>query len=123
MTDHSPRRSKFNSVNVEEVHTNVSQEIIEITSDKLKLILNEHIESLEKSKEWQTPLSLILTIALVLSTTNFKSSFGVPPETWLAIFILSCGLSILWLIKTIVRRTKAMTVEDILKIAKNQKKS
>jgi len=118
---HKPqRRSKFTSVNVHEVHTNVSQEIIEITADKLTIILNEHIDSLAKNKEWQTPLSLIITIMLVLSTTSFRVAFGLAAETWSAIFILSCGICVMWLIKTLLDHRSAISVADILRIIKNK---
>jgi uncharacterized membrane protein len=102
------------------VHSNVSQEVIEITSDKPTLILTKHVDSLEKNKEWQLPLSLIVTILLVLSTTNFKASFGVSEDTWASIFILSCGISTLWLLRTLWHKKKGMTVEDILKAVKNK---
>ncbi len=114
------RRNRFNSVVVDEVHSNVSQEVIEITADKLTLILTEHVDCLEKSKEWQLPLSLIITILLVLSTTDFKDSLGLPATTWSAIFLISCVLSIFWLIKTLIKKRSAMTIEDILRAVKNQ---
>jgi hypothetical protein len=115
-----PRRNKFNSVIVDEVHSNVSQEIIEITADKLTIILTKHIQCLEKSKEWQLPLSLVLTILLVFTTTNFKDSLGVPSATWSAVFMIACGLSVIWLIKTLWQKSQAMTIDDILKSVKNQ---
>ena len=114
------RRNRFNSVTVEEVHSNVSQEVIEITADKLTLILTEHVDCLEKSKEWQLPLSLVITILLVLSTTDFKNSFGLPATTWSAIFVISCGLSVVWLLKTLIKKRNAMTIQDILKAVKNK---
>lgn len=120
MSNEAPRRSKFNTVNVNEVHTNVSQEIIEITSDKLTIILTNHVACLERSREWHTPLGLFLTIALVLITADFKKAFGLTPDTWSAIFILGCGLCLIWLVKSLTNKAKAMTIEDLLKIIKNQ---
>lgn len=115
-----PKGNKFPSIVVDGVHSNVSQEIIEITSDRLTIILTRHIDCLQKSKEWQMPLSLFLTIILVLSTSTFKESFGLSPDTWHAIFIISCLLSVAWLIISIIKNRKAMTIEDLLKIVKNQ---
>jgi hypothetical protein len=112
--------NKFATVVVDEVHSNVSQEIIEITSDRLTIILTKHIDHLQKSKEWQMPLSLFLTIILVLSTSTFKNSFGLPPETWSAIFIISCTLTLIWLFTSILKNRKAMTIEDFLRLVKNQ---
>ncbi len=115
-----PRRNKFNSIEVGEVHSNVYQEVIEVTSDKLKLILLEYVECLAKSKEWQMPLSLILAIILVLSTTSFKQSFGLSPDTWFAIFVISCGLSCVWLLKTLLHKKNSISIDELIQKVKNK---
>lgn len=114
------RTTRFNSVTVGEVHTNVSQEVIEITSDKLKIILLEYLDSLHKSNAWQVPLSLVITIALVLTTANFKKFMGFEPDAWAALFLMSFILSIIWLIWVLFTWKKAMTIEDILTAVKNK---
>lgn len=114
------RRSKFNTVDVNEVHSNVGQEVIEITSDKLCLILNEHIQVMESRTHWQAPLGILITIILVICTAEFKAAFGLTKDTWSAIFIISAILSLIWLIRSLYTMAKAKTVEDILNAAKNK---
>ena len=116
----NPRRSKFNTVDVSAVHSNLGQEIIEITSDKLKIILNEYIYSISARKEWQTPLSILITITIVLCTTNFKSFAGFTADTWASVFIMSATLSFIWLINTLMKLKKSITIEDVLDAAKNK---
>jgi hypothetical protein len=112
--------SKFNPVIITKVHNNVSQEIIQITSDRLKIILIDYLAKLEKSKEWQMPLSLMLTIALVLTTTSFKDSLGLPSATWSAIFAISLFLCIGWLMLSLINIGRKMTIEDVLNAVKDK---
>lgn len=120
MSSSPVRRSKFNTVDVSQVHSNVGQEVIEITSDKLQLILNQYIESMSSRKEWQNPLTLFVTIVLVLCTTDFKLTWNISPDTWSSIFIISAVLSLIWFVKSVINMKKAITVEDILNAAKNK---
>ena len=120
MANSPVRRSKFTTVDVDVVHSNVGQEIIEITADKLRLILNDNIQLMAARNEWHTPLSILVTITLVLITTNFKSVLGLSADTWAAIFIISAGLNALWLLKSLFSLRKSISVEDILNAAKNK---
>ena len=120
MPEPTKRRTKFNSVNVKEVHSNVGQEIIEITSDKLQLILNSSMASMISRKEWQTPLSILITIILVLCTTDFKEFIGLKAGVWTAVFVISAVISAVWLILSLLNMNKAITVEDILNRVKNK---
>lgn len=114
------KRSQRSTVDISEVHSNVNQEIIEITSDKLKLILMNHVQSVSSRKEWQNPLSICLTIILVLCTTDFKATWNVSADSWHAIFIVASFLSFLWLIKALVSMKTASTIDNILDATKNK---
>ena len=120
MVSQNKRRSRFNTIDVSEIHSNVDQEIIEITSDKLKIILSNHIATLASRKEWQTPISILLTIIIVLCSSDFKEFLGFSADTWSAVFIMSAGLSTLWLIKTLIKLKNVSTIEDVLNAAKNK---
>jgi len=120
MTNSPVRRSKLNTVDVNKVHSNVGQEVIEITSDKLRLILNEHLQAMASRTSWQAPFGILVTIIVVLCTSEFKLVYGVTKDTWSAIFIISGLLSFGWLIKTLFCMAKAKTVDDILNEAKNE---
>lgn len=117
----SPRRSKFNTIEVVEVHSNVGQEVIEITSDRLTIILSNHVESLISRKDWHTPLSLLVAFAIVLCTTVFKEFGGISADTWSAVFIMSAGLCILWLIRSLFKLKEVVTIEGVVEAAKNKR--
>lgn len=120
MSNRIDSENRFTTVVVNEVHTNVSQEIIEITADKLTIILSNHLSCLERSREWHTPLSLLLTIVLVLITAKFETAIGVSADTWYAIFIIGSGLCLLWLVSALFKISKVITVAELMKIIKNQ---
>ena len=113
-------RSRVNRVEVHEVHSNLTAEVIEITSEKLELILRDQLSCLTSENSWHAPLGILVTIILVLLTTDFKSSFGLSADTWSAIFIMSTFLSLLWLIKSFVKKIKSLTVEQFLDKVKNK---
>ncbi|EJO2021814.1 hypothetical protein RQY88_004589 [Vibrio vulnificus] len=116
----SKRRSKYTSVDVQEVHSNVEQEVIEITSDKLKIILIEHLDSLLKGSSWQTPLSLLITVLVVFCTANFQTFLTLSADTWKAIFIMVAAISGGWFIYSLTQLKKKQTVEQFLDRVKNK---
>ena len=115
----SPRFSK-KSFSVAQVHSNTSLEIIEITSDKLRIILTEHIKRSEKLNEWQTALGILLATVAALVTTEFKTTFGVDGGVWKAIFIITTMLSVVWLIRALVRVFRAESIDQLLSRVKNE---
>ena len=114
------QKSRINRVEVFEVHSNLTAEVIEITSEKLELILREHVNCLAKEGAWQTPLGIFFTIILVLLTSNFKNTLWISAETWSAIFIISAGLTLFWLVRSIVTNKKSLTVDQLLNKVKNK---
>lgn len=109
------------TVFVDDVHENTSQELISITSDKLKLVLIEHLKCVEDSRAWHTPASLLIAIALVLSTSTFKDSLGVPAGTWLAFFMfLLVGFSA-WLVYCLLKLRRRHSIDRLIEIIKRKK--
>lgn len=88
------------TVDIKTVHSNVDQQLIQITEDKLRLILNDHVKCMERKSEWVAPLGILLTIIVTFSTTDFKDIY-FSADTWKAIFIMSGMLTCVWLIKSL----------------------
>lgn len=107
------------SIEVTEVHGDLSQQIIKITVDKLSLILHKHADAIERKKEWIAPLGILLTIIVVLVTATFNNKF-LAAETWAAIFIISAGLVGLWLVKSAWRSFKSESINDLIEKIKKQ---
>lgn len=101
------------TVEVTNVHSNLNQEVIKITSDKLKLILKDYLTLMERKKEWLAPLGIFVTIMVVLTTTNFQKAY-FSADTWQAIFVISAILSGGWLIKSGWQAIKSPSVDDVV---------
>jgi hypothetical protein len=99
------------------VHTNVEQEAIFITTDKIRLILADAITAIKAMRDWITPVSLLVSfIATLASTAEFKNLFGISKEIWAAGFYLFTVLCFIWLCKSLLGCWKNRTKADISKI-------
>lgn len=108
------------NIDITDVHVNTSQELISITADKLKLILLEHLSQIEINKAWQMPLSLFVTIVLVFCSAEFKPAFGIPADTWRAIFIIGGVVCFIWVSVCLFRIKRGITVDDVIDAIKNR---
>ncbi len=111
-------QSKF----INQVRTNTKSDLIEITEDKLENILLKYIDKVKKTFNWLTPLSLFLTILIVLLTAEFKTFIGIDKTVWNAFFLLSLLLTGFWTIKSgyyAIKCSKESTIEKLLQQIKN----
>ena len=77
------------------VHTNLAQDVLVTTEDKIRICLMNYLNKIEKKSNWVAPFGILLTIMITLLTTNFKK-FYFSADTWTAIFIIAAGLSFIW---------------------------
>ena len=101
-------------VEVTDIHENTSQEIIQITADKLELILERHKGALQRANEWHTPFATLLTLLLVFITSDFRAIWGVTPDQWNILFKAGLAFSTVWLLTALWHRCRAPTLEDIM---------
>lgn len=104
---------------VQATHDNTTQEIVRITVDKLRLALISHLDKFENAKSWQVPLSLLITIALVFCTANFKQAFGISAGTWEALFIFATLACFVWLVISLKRAGKSPSIDSLINKIKN----
>lgn len=117
----SPARRKMTKVvSVEEVHDNTSQQLISITSDKLKLALIDHLDGVARHNAWHMPLSLFVGVVVVFCSSTFKSAFGLSAETWSAIFALFGAGCFLWFVICLAKIRKSKSLDDLIEIIKNK---
>lgn len=115
-----PRRKSAQVISVEEVHDNTSQQLISITSDKLKLALIEHLDCVSKKNAWHMPLSLFVGVVIVFCSSSFKLAFGLSPDTWTAIFILFGAGCFIWLCFCLVSLRKSKSLDELIEVIKNK---
>ena len=115
-----PRRTGFNGVQVVDVHVNVDQEVIQITEDKLRLILKDHLASISQSGGWIAPFSILVSIIATFCTAKFDSFIGLGSEFWKSFFALVGIASLVWLGVTIKRGRGVMTLDQFINKVKNK---
>jgi len=109
-------------IEVAKIYNNLSQEIVKITIDKLRLILTLYLRDMEKRKNWITPFGILLTLLLVFATTTFRDAFYIKSSTWEAFFLMALIITLGWLICTLVHAFKSKTVDDLIETIKQSDK-
>jgi hypothetical protein len=104
---------------IRQVHTNLDQEVIQITEDKLRLVLNEHLAHISNRQGWIAPLGLLVAIVTTLVTSTFRD-VGLKSPTWEAIFWLVGVATSVWLIRSSFRALHAPTLDDVVERVKNR---
>ena len=96
------------------VHENLSQEVLAITVDKLRLSLNEHAKQLGGSKDWAAPAGILVTIVLTFATATFQKWGGLEAGTWHTVFAMAGIGTAVWLVATLFGLAKAPTVDQLI---------
>ena len=107
------------SCEIVEVHGDLSQQVVQITVDKLTLMLHQHAGSIEQRKSWVAPLGIFLTVLVVLVTTEFKDVLW-PADTWNAVFIIVLSLSGAWLVRSAYQAYQSIKIDDLVEKIKRQ---
>lgn len=104
------------------IHSNLSQEVIITTSDKLMLALLEHKKYIKNESDWIPPVTIFLTIILVLVSADFKAFWGISADSWRSFFIIITIGSIIWSFITLYKAFKYREEGDLNKLILRLKK-
>ncbi len=104
------------------VHSNLDQEIIQITEDRLRLVLKDHLELFEEKKAWHAPLGVLIAIVAAFVTADFRDAY-FKAATWQAVFLITGILSLVWLISAIYRAATSPSIDDIVSKIKTRSTS
>jgi len=85
------------------VYQNLDQDIVIITTTRLKLFLLQHKSLLASNTSWIAPAGILLSLLVALISTDFKRAFGLSPDTWKALFLFFSAFALIWLIINLVR--------------------
>jgi phosphoglycerol transferase MdoB-like AlkP superfamily enzyme len=108
-------------VSVERVSLNLSQSVIVTTEDKLRLKLQAHLSTAEKTKDWIAPFSLLVSLSLALLSADFKD-FLFSAATWKALFIIAAVLSLGWLATTLRQAFRSHSIDSLIEEIKSETK-
>lgn len=103
-------------------YNNVSQGIIHITEDKLKVILLEQKEKNKLFYSWTTPLGIFVSCLLTTITADFKNTLGLSSNTWKAIFVILTVITLVWLLWAAFNafsNRKNRKIDDLINTIKN----
>ena len=105
------------------IHTNINQDVIVISEDRLKLKLIEFEKSKKKLYDWVSPLAIFITLIITLLTADFKAALLLSGEEWNAIFIVLAIAALIWLIVSAcnVVSNKKITIESVIDEIKKEK--
>jgi hypothetical protein len=76
------------------LHLNLGQEVMVTTEDKIRLCMSEHAMRLGAQQGWVAPVSMLITVVVVLLTSDFHDAL-LDKAVWKALFVLvaiGCGL-------------------------------
>ena len=118
MEDQQNPRVVQRIIEIDAVHSNLNSQVLEITIDRLKIVLLENEKNMSEAGEWKTPLALLLTIVLVLCTTGFKDSLGLKANVWEAVFLISALLSAGWLVFSFTKLKHRVRVDQLIELLK-----
>lgn len=103
-------------------YNNVSQGLIHITEDKLKVILLEHKDKNSQFYSWTTPFGIFVSCLLATITSNFGDTWGISASTWEAIFIICTVATGIWFIYSgicAIYNIKGRKINDLIEKIKN----
>lgn len=96
------------------IHWNLEQIVIVTTEDKLRLCLQNAIGNLGTKWGWWTPLALLVTLVLALTTAEFKDQFAISAARWHAIFLILAAISLGWTIVAIYKAVRIKVSVDLI---------
>lgn len=76
------------------IHKNLTQDVLVITEDKMKLTLLEYKNILSAGAEWFSASTTVLSFLAALLLTNFKDVGPLTAETWQAIYFMFFVISL-----------------------------
>lgn len=103
----------FNEL-VQRVDTNITQEIMVITADKVRLCLLDALDRVDRRKAWVAPAGILATLVVVFPTTTFQDFLGLSKDFWKATFFLWALSTFIWLVRCLLRVRGSLTTDEIV---------
>lgn len=86
-------------------YDNTDQEIIQITSEKLRGILRDFEQTVGLRDAWHAPCAMWLSLLFILPTTEFHD-FGLAAPTWTAIYWIAATAVTAWFFLAVRQRRR-----------------
>jgi hypothetical protein len=102
--------------------TNLPQDVITTTEDKVRLTLSDYLKKMEKKRGWLTPMGLLISFTLTLMMSGFKD-WGLSADTWKAIFIIGDIIFFIWLVYAVIQSFRSIKLDDVIAELKKHSES
>lgn len=107
-------------VSPDDIYTNLQIGVIVVSEDKLVRILEKDRERIKRNVAWTAPASFFISLIVTILTTDFKNKWGMPAETWQALFYVATAISVLFII-IFCFKVKKKSIDDLIKEIKGNK--
>ena len=114
-----PGQVQLNQITVSTIHVNTEQTLVQITEDKLRLVLLEHLGRFEAKNRWHVPLGVLLALIPVLLTSDFNDVGTVDKATWKAFFMFATVAAGAWFLATLRSAFTSATIDQLVERVKN----
>lgn len=91
------------TVPVANISTNTHQDLIHITEDKLRLIVEEYERSWRSRIEWVGPFGVLVSVVISIVTSEFRGVLGLTGQSIRSLFIIAAIVSGAWLVKSLIK--------------------
>lgn len=115
----TPGHIQTSQITVSAIHSNTELTLIQITEDKLNLVLFQHLAAVDAQRRWQVPLGILLALVPMFLTSEFKDFAGIEKAAWKAFFMLATSCTFAWLLWTLRWAFSSSTVEHLIGRIKN----
>ena len=102
------------SIAVATVHENINVELIVVTADKLRIVLDSHKDCLSSRAQWQVPAGILVSILSLFATTNFKDALSLKSDYWAALFTFIAIANLVWLILSLKKLKGQGSLESLI---------
>ena len=109
----NPQREMANQTTI---YSNLKQEIICTTKDKMTLLLQQFRDAVSIKEQWVTRAGIALSFLLSLVTSTPKDTFGLSADVWQAIFIIAFIVSTLSTATALIKLHKTKDQRNIEKV-------
>jgi len=96
------------------IYFNIAQQILVVTEDRLRLGMNNFLRREKKRREWYTPAGMLISEIAASVTSNFHRAAGVSGDQWQAIFYSLIALTLVWLIVTLTKMQRGLSVDLLI---------
>jgi hypothetical protein len=93
--------------------TNVGQNVLTTTADRIRLCLRDYEKALKAKSDWTTPLGSLIAFVASLVAAEFKPFLGLSADIWKSLFLVGALASGAFFIRGLYRAYRVRGCSDV----------